>query len=264
MPKYPFPARTTLLLLVSLLCADGFSQTSPSFSDKETVTQPIEWFAIMSNIKVHKRMSVYVEGQFRYAGSLDPMQYQARTGLDIHINKQLSIMPLAYVYVWNPIYGKQPATFVNNEHRIFQQVSYKHHVGPAFISHRARLEQRFIQVHQNNNGEIVYKGYDLYLNRFRYRFLANVPINHSAMDPKTIYACLYDEIFVDFGQSVVYTDPDQNRFFAGMGYQVNKMVSIQGGFLYQMLIKLSGVKQENNVGFQIQFQYNLDATRKEP
>ena len=68
---------------------------------------------------------------------------------------------------------------------------------------------------------------------------------------------------VDFGQNVVYTDPDQNRIFAGLGYQVTKAFNFQGGFFYQTLIKLSGVKQENNVGFQLQFQYNLDATKKD-
>jgi hypothetical protein len=253
--------RTSILALISIFC---FIQTSKaqSFSDKEKVTQAVEWFTLASNIKVHNKVSILAEGQFRYAQSFDPMQFQLRTGVEYTINKHFSVLQ-GYVYSWNPLYGKQPASYVNNEHRIFEQITYKHSVGRWNISHRGRLEQRFVQVHQNYNGEIVSEGYDLYLNRARYRLAVNVPLNHAKMEPKTVYASLYDEIFFEWGKNVVYHKPDQNRVFAGLGYQVNKQFSFQGGFFYQTLIKLSGVKQENNVGFHVQVNYNIDLTKKE-
>ena len=253
--------RTSILALILVFNLIQSSKAQ-SFSDRETVTQAAEWFAIASNIKVHKKVSILAEGQFRYAQTFDPMQYQLRTGVDYDINKHFSVL-LGYVYSWNPLYGKQPASYVNNEHRIFEQVVYKHQLGRFNISHRGRLEQRFIQVHQNDNGEVINKGYDLYLNRARYRLMMNIPLNHAKMEAKTIYASMYDEVFFDFGDKVVYHKPDQNRVFAGLGYQVNKQFSFQGGLFYQTLIKLSGVKQENNVGFQMQVNYNLDLTRKE-
>jgi hypothetical protein len=182
--------------------------------------------------------------------------------VDFSVNKHLSVLQ-GYVYSWNPIYGKQPASYVNNEHRIFEQVVYKHQIGRLNISHRGRLEQRFVEVHQNNNGEVIDKGYDLFLNRVRYRLMINIPLNHAKMDPKTIYASFYDEAFLEFGSNVIYHKPDQNRLFTGLGYQVNKQFGIQGGFFYQTLIKLSGVKQENNIGFQVFATYNIDLTKKE-
>jgi Protein of unknown function (DUF2490) len=250
-------------LVLSLIIWFSNSAYSQTFSNRETVTQATEWFVVTSNIKVHKRIGILAEGQFRYVGTFDPMQFQFRTGADININKNLSVMPLGYVYIWNPIYGKQPASFVNNEHRIFEQVAYKHKIGRFNISHRARLEQRYVEVHEANNSEIINRGYELYLNRARYRLMVNVPLNHATMEPQTLYASLYNEIFVEWGRNVVYHKPDQNRVFVGLGYQFTKTLSVQTGFFYQMLIKLSGVKQEDNIGFQLQVNYNIDLSKKD-
>lgn len=198
------------------------------------------------------------EGQFRFAGDFEPMQFQFRTAADIHINKNLSVAPLGYVYTWNPTYGKQPAKFVNNEHRIFQQVSYKHKLGRVSFNHRGRLEQRFIQVHTTEAGEIINQGYDLYLNRFRYRLMVNVPLNKS----EKVFASFYNEAFIEFGKNVKYHNPDQNRLFIGAGYQVNNKVTVTTGFLYHMLVKLNGVQQENNFGVQANLTYNIDLTKE--
>lgn len=243
----------TLFFTVGFYCA---------FAQIEKAEQSIEWFGLTNNIKVSKRLTVLAEGQFRYAGSFQPMQFQARTGLGIKINDHFSIMPLAYVYSWNPIYGVQPASYANNEHRTFQQFQYKHTVGIINLDYRVRFEQRFIQVHETNNGEVISKGYTLYLNRMRARVAAQVPINRKTIEAKTVFASFYDELFVEFGGATIYTDPDQNRVFVGGGYQVNKVINVQAGFLYQMLIKLSGVKQENNFGFQVVLTHNLDLTKK--
>lgn len=229
-------------------------------SPKETVTQGIEWFSWTTSVKVHKNVSILAEGQFRFAGQFEPMQFQSRTALDIHLNKSFSVVPLGYVYTWNPTYGKQPAKYVNNEHRIFQQVLYKHHAGRISFSHRGRLEQRFIQVHATQNGEVVNEGYDLYTNRFRYRFMANIPLGKKEMGPKTLFASMYDEVFIQWGKKIVNHKPDQNRLFAGLGYQVDKKFTITTGFLYQMAVKMNGVQQENNLGVQMMCAYNIDLT----
>lgn len=200
------------------------------------------------------------EGQFRFAGSLDPMQFQFRTGADVQLVKGLSIMPLGYVYTWNPSYGKQPNQFVNNEHRIFQQVTYKHHVGRLAFNHRARLEERFIQVHVRQNGETVSQGYHYTASRFRYRMTLSVPLNNEAIGPKTWFASAYDEIFFSWGPKVSYRESDQNRIFAGLGYQVDKKFTVMAGGFYQLLIKANGTMQENNVGLLASLTYNLDLT----
>lgn len=231
-------------------------------ADRDIVTQAAEWVGITSNIKVHPKLNLAMEGQFRYVGALEGMQFQVRTGADYSINKHLSILA-GYVYVWNPLYGKQPATYVNNEHRIFEQVAYKHKTGRFNFHHRARFEERFLQVHSNQNGEIVDQGYTNKLSRFRYRFMLNIPINNPAMDPKTWFVSIYDEFFLSWGKPVTFHKIDQNRIFVGMGYQFTKLVNVQAGAFYQELIKANGAKQENNIGIQVMATYNFDLTKHE-
>ncbi|MEI9920309.1 MAG: DUF2490 domain-containing protein [Bacteroidota bacterium] len=246
------------ILIAATLPSVTFSQSHPT----DKVSQAIEWFSLSNNIKVHKRLSFLVEGQFRFAGQFQPMQFQFRTGADIHITKNFSVMPLGYVYTWNPTYGKQPAQYVNNEHRFYQQVFYKHHAGKFHFSHRGRLEERHIQVHTMENGEVINEGYDRYLTRFRYRLMVNVPFKGTEIAPKTTFASFYNETFIEWGKGVVHRAPDQNRLFAGVGYQASKKFTMTGGFLYHMLVKLNGVQQENNFGFQVNATYNFDLTNQ--
>ena len=230
---------------------------------REVVNQPIEWFSAASNIKLSNRLTLYIEGQFRYADDFDPMQYQARTSLDISLGKHWSISPLGYVYTWNYLYGEQPASIINNEHRIYQQVTYKHKVRNVSVSHRARVEERFIQVHEHEGDVVAYEGYDNHQIRFRYRFMATMPFKGDKVEPKSFYTAVYDEVFMSRGESVSFHEPDQNRIFAGIGYQFNSSFNILAGPLYQMLIKSNGAKQENNVGLQVMATYNFDLTKKD-
>ena len=237
--------------------------SSSLFAQRSVVNQNTEWFTITSSLKVHSRINILAEGQFRYIDDFQPMQFQIRTGVDLTLNKHWSIVPLAYVYTWNPIYGKQPAQFVNNEHRIWQQVNYSHKTGRFKLGHRVRLEQRYIKVHTDTSGEIVDEGYDLRTNRIRYRFVAILPLNSYEMKAGTIFANFYEEIFMSWGEPVTYHKPDQNRIFAGVGYQFSKQASVQAGFFYQMLIKANGTRQENNIGIHAQLNLNLDLRKQQ-
>jgi hypothetical protein len=248
----------TSLLCVQLLALQVlFAQPR----NREIVDQPIQWFALASNIKLSKSLTWMVEGQFRYASDFDPQQYQARTALEIHLSDHFSLVPLGYVYTWNYLYGEQPASFANNEHRIWQQIFYKHSLSKIKIDHRLRLEQRFIESHAVVNNEVIPEGYTNKQNRLRYRIMARMPINGAAIEAETLFLSVYDEAFFSWGKSVTFHEPDQNRIFVGLGYQVDEALTFQGGFLYQSLIKSNGAQQENNIGFQFQINYNFDLTK---
>jgi hypothetical protein len=227
---------------------------------RKVVQQSIEWVSVNSNLKLTKRLSILVDGQFRQVNQLDPQQYQARTALEVKLNDHFSIVPLGYVYTWNFQYGKQPAMFINNEHRVWQQVAYKHKIGRVHFEHRLRTEQRFLQHHTSANGEVTYDGYSDVQYRGRYRLSARIPLNGTKIEPGTYFASVYDEVFTSRGKNITYQRPDQNRLFAGIGYQFDKSFTLQGGFLYQMLVKSNGAMQENNFGVQLQFLYNIDLT----
>ena len=119
-----------------------------------------------------------------------------------------------------------------------------------------------MQVHTRTaEGDVIDEGFTNRQSRLRYRFMTKVPLGRKKdFDARTWYAAAYDEVFYSWGKAVTFEEPDQNRLFGGLGYQVNKPLSIQAGFFYQMLIKANGAQQENNVGFQVALSYTLDLT----
>ena len=191
------------------------------------------------------------------------MQFQARIGLDIAISNRISIMPLGYAYIWNPIYGEQPAAFQNNEHRFFQQIQYKHNWGRLKFLQRLRPEERFLEQRTNSNGSVIYDGYVNNQFRIRYRILCNIPLSEKGLVPGTWFVQAFDEVFISWGKSVSTVQPDQNRLFTGMGYQFSSSFSIQAGIMYQLFIKPNGVQQENNFGSSVYLVYNLDLSNQD-
>jgi len=253
--------RLTLLSIIFLLNSVlMFAQT------RERVTQGIEWFGTSSAVKLAPKFGVYLDGQYRFAQSMDNMQHQFRVAPEIYVNKNLTISPMGYVQIWNYLYGKQPASAKNNEHRLYQEVKFKHSIGKFFFTHRTRTEERFIQYHSKNTaGDYVDEGFDENFQfRIRHRIWMNMPFKGEKIEPKSFYLASLVELFMSWGdpQYVTYVGKlDQYRLYGALGYQINKSANIQAGPFYQYLVKPKGDKQENNVGVYVQLNYNFDLTK---
>src|SRR5690606_23550774 len=247
--------KSLLIVFFSVFVAEVLGQPE----NRAIVDQDLEWFSVTSSIDLSRKFSLMVEGQFRYAHGFEPMQYQARTALDIKLGDHFVLTPIGYVYTWNYHYGRQPAVFENNEHRLWEQILYKHTLfGLVVTDHRLRLEQRFIQSHiVTPDDGVVYEGYKNRQFRVRYRFQARAPLNSRQIEAGTWFLGIYDEVFVSRGKTVTFHEPDQNRIFIGPGYQFTERLTVNLGFLYQMLIKANGAQQENNLGLQVMVTYNV-------
>ena len=237
-----------------------------AMAQRAKVDQGVEWFGTSSAVKLHPKFGIYLDGQFRFAKSFDNMQHQFRTAFDFYVNNKLTISPVGYVYIWNYIYGEQPAAVINNEHRIYQQIQYKHTTGRFAFTHRFRTEQRFIQFHSGSSPNFVDEGYsENFQFRLRHRVLVNLPLKGEKVEPKSFYITGFTEFFMSWGkeQYITYTGKlDQFRLFVGPGYQINKSANIQLGPFYQYLVKSKGDKQENNIGSFVQLNYNFDLSKK--
>lgn len=232
--------------------------------ERDVVTQPCEWFALNSNIKLRKQFGLAFDSQLRFSQDFQSAQHYMRIGAEVYITSKLSFIPFGYMYVWNFQYGKQPTTYVNNEQRIWQQILYKHSHNRLNLQHRFRMEERFVQAHHTeSDGSIVYDGYDTYLNRVRYRLQMQIPLNKPKMEAGAWFVGAYDEIFYGWGEKDTFNKPDQNRMYAAFGRQITNKVRLEGGAFYVMLIKKNGAQQENNIGTLVQFTYNFDFSNKE-
>lgn len=231
---------------------------------RQSITQPTEWFMLASNMKLSKKIGFTFDAQFRFSQSFEAMQHFVRNGIEVYVTPQFSFVPVGYMYVWNYQYGERPSTFADNEQRIWQQVFYKHPVGKWRFTHRLRLEQRFLQSHTKlQTGGEINNGYNIFRNRIRYRLVVQVPLRGATIAPKSLFAGAMNECFYSWGKDVNTYEIDQNRFFTGVGYQINKDFFVWPGFFYQYLLRSNGALQENNVGFLVWISYNLDFTKKQ-
>jgi len=247
---------SSLFGLIVLLISYG--ESIAQSAERAVVNQPLEWFALNSNIKLHKRVGFAFDSQLRYVGSLQSAQNYVRLGLDIYVTPKLSIVPIGAMYVWNYKYGEQPAEYENDEKRIWQQVMYKSNMGRFHFNHRFRMEERFIQNKKSGTDDFNNEFY-----RVRYRFQTNIGLNKEKLEPGAFYLSIWDEFFYGWGKGDTFNKIDQNRFSVALGYQVAPKVSCTVGALYQMMVKKNGAQQENNTGIIVQCNYNFDFSKKE-
>jgi hypothetical protein len=100
-----------------------------------------------------------------------------------------------------------------------------------------RLEERFRRKIKNDDEWA--DGYSFNW-RLRYNVVAQFPLNKNAYAPGTFSLAASNEVFINFGKQILYNYFDQNRFFIGLQYHLNKRDLLQAGYLNQFQQLSSG------------------------
>ncbi|MFZ4929326.1 DUF2490 domain-containing protein [Chryseobacterium sp. Mn2064] len=195
------------------------------------------WYMYFGNNKISKKLNWHNEIQYRNFDAIgDLEQLLIRTGVGYDLTENNNNILLGYGFILSQPYvnGEKKE---NIEHRIFQQYITKQKFGRFHIQHRYRLEERFLE--------------DDFRMRFRYMLGFNIPITQKEMLPKTLYASVYNEIFLHFNSPVF----DRNRVYGALGYVINKNMRIEAGYMNQ-------IQENRNRGqIQIGFYNNIPFTR---
>ena len=181
------------------------------------------WLIYIGNKKVDSKWSIHNEVQYRnYDAVGDLEQLLLRTGVGYNLSENNHNLLLGYGYILSQNYvaDTQEKTDVN-EHRIFQQFTSKQKIGSVSLSHRYRFEQRFVKA-------------DFKL-RLRYFLAFKIPLVKTETLPSKVYLSAYNEVFLNT-ESTVF---DRNRVYGGFGYQLNKNVRIEAGYMNQLFEKSS-------------------------
>ena len=199
-------------------------------------TQFSGWLASFNTFKVSKKFSLGTDIQLRSSDEMQHIQtLLIRPGLNLAVAKQLTLSA-GYAYVQN-------RRMLNNvsgyavEHRIWEQLLFNHKLSALAVSHRLRLEQRFIPRVAVVNNEIRKNG-TLHANRIRYFIRNLLPLNTRRTPfTKGPFAALQDEIFLNIGNKANVNGKtfDQNRFYLAIGYRVNKRFDLETGYLNQYI-----------------------------
>lgn len=176
------------------------------------------WLMYFGTNKVSDKFSVHTEVQYRNH-TLAPVnieQLLLRTGLNYHFSEQAFVTG-GYAYIANHIFESEQSPPETEEHRIWQQFILTNTLGRVKFEHRYRLEQRWIRSD--------------FKTRFRYRLMLFVPLNKSKIEKGTLFAGVYDEVFLN-GKKDFF---DRNRLYGALGYQLSQTTSLQVGMMHQQL-----------------------------
>nr|WP_246067815.1 DUF2490 domain-containing protein [Changchengzhania lutea] len=175
------------------------------------------WLIYFGNKKLNTKWNIHHEVQYRNYNAIgDLEQLLLRTGLGYTFNEGKSNALFGYGYISSENYlGDSDDKVSVNEHRIFQQFISQQTIGVIKLSHRYRFEQRFVE--------------DDFKLRFRYFLALKMPFKSQENEQSKYYLSAYNEIFLNTQTSIF----DRNRVYAGAGYNINKNVRIEIGYMNQ-------------------------------
>ena len=207
----------------------------------QTLNQNTGWFMFVNSTKFNDKWGMHFDLQVRSEDDWQRVKnVLIRPGITYYINKN-SNATLGYLYTTNrtlawpyPQEAIMPAVWgpiltTLKEHRIWQQYIYNQQPWKgAALSHRFRLEQRFIE-RQND---------DLFSQRFRYFFRLIQPLQKQESSfAKGAFIALQNELFFNIQHKDELNGSafDQNRAYLAAGYRFSKKVDIEAGYLNQAI-----------------------------
>lgn len=210
----------------------------------QTIKQNTGWFLFLNSTKFNEKWGLHFDFQLRSQRSWDGVRnVLVRPGITYYISKS-SNATLGYLYtptfLQDNVLGNGALKSTLTEHRIWQQYIYSHQPWKgASLSHRFRLEQRFIERQTDN----------LFSQRFRYFFRLVQPLQKpEGAFNKGLFAALQNELFFNVQHKNQLNGSlfDQNRAYLAIGYRLSKAFDIEAGYLNQA-VKGASANTVNNV-----------------
>ena len=208
MAKNSMKTKANLVALILILMLPIFAQSQDSNLGN--------WLIYIGNKQLNSKWNIHNEVQYRNYNAIgDLEQLLLRTGLGYTFNETNNVL-LGYGYILSENYlGNSDEKISVNEHRIFQQFTSSQNLGSVKIGHRYRFEQRFVES-------------DFKL-RFRYFLSLKVPICKNENQESKYYLSAYNEIFLNSKTTIF----DRNRLYGGLGYNINKNIRLEIGYMNQ-------------------------------
>lgn len=192
----------------------GFS----SLADAQSRDNYNMWFQYLMSAKLTDKNTLTALSQYRsFDMAYDTRLFLVSAYVDYEVANELRPAVGAMFLVLDS-YRSDSSKKERYEKRPFQQVSLGGNIGRTSISHRFRVEERFI----SNPDEFIV--------RLRYLISLRIPFNRAGEKEK-LYGILKNEIRMN----VVKEDPfDSNRLTAGIGIKTGKNSAIEVAFINQL------------------------------
>lgn len=213
----------------------------------ESQTQFNGWFASFNTIKLKNNFSFYFDAQLRSTDQFQHLQtLLLRPGLNYNLSKN-KIATVGYAFIDN----RRTASGITGylpEHRIWEQFIVSHNISFVPLSHRFRLEQRFIGNPIVVNNALQKDGY-FFANRFRYFFRGVIPFSGEKKFSAGLFGAVQNEVFLNIGNTSNLNGKtfDQNRLYLAVGYRINRQFDIESGYMNQYISGKNSAVTNNHI-----------------
>jgi len=198
------------------------------------------WWAYAGDHRVAGNWGVHLEGQARLHGPVErTQQLFVRPAVNYHLRSNIFVTA-GYVIIRNGSYGDFPAPGILFENRVYQQAIVRHRIRNLNAEHRWRMEQRWIGAPRERPGTARYQ------QRYRQQLRVTTPLNFAAKPSNPWYWAFSDEILIHVGSNYGSSRFDQNRAYAGIGYEFGVKGKLEFGYLNQYVYHRSGRSLENS------------------
>jgi Protein of unknown function (DUF2490) len=220
--------KIVLIFAVLLPAGPLLSQT------KSTTTVQQVWLGYFNQTRFTNKWGMWADLHLRTKEDFftNFSQGIVRLGLTYYINDDTKLTA-GYAFV-NHFPAEGHRNISQPEHRPWQQLQWHTRYPKLRLMQWFRLEERYRRKILNDY-ELA-DGYSFNY-RLRYNFFSMFPLSKKKFEPKTLSFVANDELHINFGKQIVNNYFDQNRFFLGFAYHVNKHDNLQLGYmnLFQQL-----------------------------
>lgn len=218
--------RITAKLIASLILLFIITEIQAQVTEKHVHEREQLWFGYFNQTRFSNKWGMWTDIHYRMTDNFAerPFQFMIRPAATYFIKDNLRVN-VGYTFVHH-FPGKGLNTS-RTEHRPWQQIWWNQKYPGLVTLQWLRLEQRF---NEKVVGDVKQEGYNHNF-RVRYNFSFFIPLKGKELAPKTPFVALINEVFLNFGDKVVYNTFDQNRLFGGIGYQFTSHLNAQLGYM---------------------------------
>ena len=223
--------RLSLLLVGPLLVASPpalASQTTPWISRHQNA----QWLGAFVDQPLRARWSLWFDGQWRRLDlGQQPQQLLIRPGVQFTLANGVRL-GAGYGFVATAPHGALPIANPTREHRSWQQLSLTQKAGALTISHRYRLEQRWLTavLPDTPRGEPA-SAPTTYANRTRYLGRVQGPLVGLQLRRRPLQAFVWDEVLMPIGGGGARLQVTQNRAAIGIGLPLDARQRVEIGYM---------------------------------
>ncbi|KAA9338834.1 DUF2490 domain-containing protein [Adhaeribacter soli] len=221
-----------------------FAQAPLEPSEKNIHNQQ-NWFTYFGQYKLGEKWGIHADVQFRMDEDVKfAKQNLLRAGLIRYLNPQLNLTA-GYAYINSHNAGLNAYA---TEHRIWEQVIFNHRPANLNMTHRLRLEHRFVEQLRLHMDGSVSPGSTKYGNRIRYFNRTILDLTRKPEAKNVVYFALQDEIFLNVAAPALNSNVfDQNRFLAAVGVFHDKKTRLELGYMNQFLTPYRQANAMNHI-----------------